>query len=360
MKYLKQRTRKGFTIVDEYRLNAERLVSSIPKSFKMTCLMILVALDLMSFKLTWLMEIIHIGQIQDIYTTISGLLDFISGGETLTSPYCQGLLLILTVLNVWSFFVVNKEKLYLLRVSSFSSDMADVKISKSDTQVSYKNLDVCDEMKNRDVPRAVEKLDHCIVDVKKAKGGARFGVYGIMHTPLLFRLGYLIGDQDNIILYHKIRSNDSLFTEWRKETEHYRVDMKEENENIKSNILLLEISMSFLIKDSELTDLHPAVKHILKVKSKDDNYGFDVLKNITDADAIRDDIMKEMRRICKKYDIKKVEIVMSTSVAFTIYLGMAFSKQHDPRCVVYHYEKRHYPWGIDIDAAPHDCFIDND
>ena len=136
--------------------------------------------------------------------------------------------------------------------------------------------------------------------------------------------------------------------------------MKEENENIKSNILLLEISMSFPIKDSELIDLYPEVKHILKVKNKDDKFGFDVLKNITDADAIRDDIMKEMRRICKKYDIKKVEIVMSTSVAFTIYLGMAFSKQHDPRCVVYHYEKRHYPWGIDIDAAPHDCFIDND
>ncbi len=93
----------GFTIADKCRLNTERLVYKVPKSFKMACLMILVVLDLMSFKLTWLMEIIHIGQIQDIYTTISGLLEFISGGETLTSPYCQGLLLILTVLNAVSY-----------------------------------------------------------------------------------------------------------------------------------------------------------------------------------------------------------------------------------------------------------------
>lgn len=51
----------GFTIADKCRLNTERLVYKAPKSFKMACLMILVVLDLMSFKLTWLMEIIHIG-----------------------------------------------------------------------------------------------------------------------------------------------------------------------------------------------------------------------------------------------------------------------------------------------------------
>lgn len=52
-------------------------------------------------------------------------------------------------------------------------------------------------------------------------------------------------------------------------------------------------------------------------------------------------------------------MVIASSVAFTIFLGMSYSKQHDPECIVYHYEKERYPWGIDIDAAPGNCLVKN-
>ena len=160
-------------------------------------------------------------------------------------------------------------------------------------------------------------------------------------------MGYLIGDQSNVLVFHKTRSNDSKFTEWSRDRGEFIIETpKEYNSGIISKDLIVSISTTFEIKYEELTDLKPQDKHVLMFTAN--NFGFDVIQSNLDATIARDMIYRNIRDIVKKYDIDKIHFAISSSAAFTFFLGMGYSKQHDPDCIVYHYQRPHYPWGITI------------
>ena len=202
-------------------------------------------------------------------------------------------------------------------------------------------------MENNQIPQAVSIIDQELNKIKRKRGDSLLGFYGIAHTPLLFRIGYLIGDQSNVLVFHKTRSNDSKFTEWSRDRGAFIIETpKEYNSGIISKDLIVSISTTFEIKYEELTDLKPQDKHVLMFTAN--NFGFDVIQSNLDATIARDMIYRNIRDIVKKYDIDKIHFAISSSAAFTFFLGMGYSKQHDPDCIVYHYQRPHYPWGITI------------
>lgn len=76
------------------------------------------------------------------------------------------------------------------------------------------------------------------------------------------------------------------------------------------------------------------------------HFSVDSILSYVQAENFRNFIMHAIRTSVKKYGIKKIHLAISSSVAFTFFLAQAFSAQHDPRVVVYHYDNGDYPWGI--------------
>ena len=85
-----------------------------------------------------------------------------------------------------------------------------------------------------------------------------------------------------------------------------------------SDELIVEVSSTFEIKESEIADLKPANKHIVIFKGNILN--FDAITSYVDAQNAREVILVTMRSLVKQYDIRKIHMVISSSAAFTVFL----------------------------------------
>lgn len=267
-------------------------------------------------------------------------------------------LLVLMVIS--GIIFLYKKNFYLVSLKSFSRDLADVDINKikEEYRVIPVNIDITDAINNQSLNYAIIKFDKECEAAIKSRNNSMAGFYGIAHTPFIFRLGYKFGDQSNYKLYHKARSNDSVFKEWSDQKGSFKIiEKREKNADIVSNDLIVAISTTFEIKENQIVDLNPDNKHLIMFYSN--NYSFDAITSYVDAQNARETIMDEVRNLVRKYDIQRIHMAISSSAAFTFFLGMAYSKQHDPECIVYHYEMPHYPWGLSIKMPTECCFVDN-
>lgn len=328
------------------------ILSIDKKAFKRIFWILFVA-DAILWGLGPVLQKIHVGDVKEIYETYLEFRQYIPATMV---QFLKGLripLFVLLVIDV--LFLFWRRRYILVSLCSFSPDLEKANVGRKNRRISRKQLNLCDEMRYMKIPEAVAKADEFVERIQKDRNNAELGIYGIMHTPLLFRIGYDFGDQSNADFYHKARTNNSCFEEWKKDSERYHIAFSEKNKNVKSDEMLVSIATSLEIKDSDIACLNPKSKHILKFEG--DRFDFDALKNYADATEIRDLIMKKIREKSKEYEIKKVHMVIASSVAFTIFLGMAYSKQHDPECIVYHYEKGRYHWGISICSDADKCFV---
>jgi len=319
-----------------------RYLNKIPKAVWGTLTLFSLVLTLIGFKFQNI-EKIHLGPFADFYETIIGIWP----DATKVLPGFKIPCIITTVLFLVLFLY--RRRYYLISMRSFSHDLGDVEVgdSKKGCVVLEKKIDITNEFNQHKIKQAVIKMDHEIEEFNRIRGDSLVGFYGIAHTPLLFHAGFLIGDQSNVILFHKSRSDYSKFTEWSNDAGGFRIKSPQElNADVHSDELIVAISTTFEIKYDEMVDLHPQNKHVIMFTAN--NLGFDVIRNYVDAEAAKDTIYTEIRDISKKYGIKKIHFLIASSVAFTFLLGMGYSKQHDPAAIVYHYQQPHYPWGVSV------------
>ncbi len=314
----------------------------------------LLVLDLIAYGFKPFVEKSNFPYISDCYQIIISICPNAEEVVLNFSPY----LLVLTGISfiIWLY----KKSFYLITVKSFSHDLGrvDVENLKKEFRIIQENIDITDVIKNQSIKNAITIFDKECEAAIKNRNNSPAGFYGIAHTPFIFRLGYRFGDQSNFKLYHKARSNDSIFKEWTDQKGSFIIISPIElNKDVVSDELIVEVSTTFEIKESEIADLKPANKHIVIFKGNILN--FDAITSYVDAQNAREVILVTMRSLVKKYDIRKIHMVISSSAAFTFFLGMAYSKQHDPECIVYHYEMPHYPWGLSIKMPTECCFVDN-
>lgn len=334
-------------------------ILSVEKIHFKRILVILIVLDFILLGHESILQKIHIGDFDGYYQTYLEFRQFIPKEAGLIAKHLAMPFVLLTIVDF--IFLIWKRKYILVSLCSLSPELGNINISKKNRRISKRCLNLCSEMHKNNVQEAVIKTDDFIADIQRQRGNAELGIYGIMHTPLLFRIGFDIGDQSNVDLYHKKRTNDSCFEIWDEHTQRYDVNFSEENNDVNSTEMIVAISTSLKIENSDISCLKPESKHVLRFTGI--SLDFDSLLNFDDATKIRDKIMREIREKSKKYDIQKIHMVISSSVAFTIFLGMAYSKQHDPECIVYHYERyqiNRYPWGISILSPAENCFVSNE
>lgn len=288
---------------------------------------------------------IEIGGISGIYNTIVAIVpeQWLAVLQRLRMPL--GIMLVMSlVVFMW------KKRLRVLCHISLARGMAPLASDvKKEYSIKEKKLDLTRYSYPHDLHQVIAEQDSVIKDFISTKGIHSY--YGIAHTPLIFRAGYMYGDQQEIRLYHKKRSNNANFEEWDTSADVDKwetrfKDVKEENKSCKSNNLIVSISTSLEIKNVEIESVTNAKCHMIKFQLH--TLGFDVIGNYTQAEILRKQILSKIREMVKQYDIRCIHMVISSSVAFTFFLGAGFSFQHDPDIIVYHYENGRYIWGIDM------------
>lgn len=242
--------------------------------------------------------------------------------------------------------------------TSMSPDIATVNSKMlSDYYPKIYSIELTEVMENNDIAEAISTQDKKVKSIIENRKGKMLGYYGVAHTPLIFRMGYGFGDQNNIILFHKKRNNSSYFEEWTHDSSLDVMKFKEKNQGCKSKELVVSISTSFEIKESELDSLNKSTRHLLLCTST--NPSFDEIYSYVLADAFRNQIMTSIRDVVKRHGITTIHMAISSSVAFTFFLASAFSRQHDPTIIVYHYENGRYIWGVNMSLEGESAIVMN-
>ena len=329
-------------------------IQSIPKKIWGIGSVVFGLLTIIAYGFSSYLDKIEVGDISNWYHTIINicpqiikLADF-KGKWVFIVATGVFILLFLTSL-------IYRKRLFLIRHQTMAYDLAKIdKSVKHKYWIKEHILQQTGQIHSDNIENnVIKEIDTLALEAQKSK--KQIAYYGIAHTPLIFRLGFKIGDQNNVVLLHKKRNNASLFEEWKNEKSGIKVISREENKKKNSKELIVAISTSFEIKKEHLRLLHPESKHMLFLVT---NYlDFDSILSYDDAEALRADILFNIREINKKYKIEKVHMVISSSVAFTFFLAQGYSAQHDPEIVVYHYEHENYSWGIEINKKPENAFV---
>ena len=251
-----------------------------------------------------------------------------------------------------------KKRMNVLCHVSLAHGMAPLSPNvKKEYYIKEENLDIVGYSYPNDLHQIITEQDSAIKDFTATKGIHSY--YGIAHTPLVFRAGYMYGDQQEIHLFHRAHNNSANFEEWDTSADtkwetSFR-EIQEENKSCKSNNLIVAISTSLEIKNIEIASITDTKCHIIRFQLQ--TLEFDIIGNYAQAENLRKQILSKIREIVKKYDIQCIHMVISSSVAFTFFLGAGFSSQHDPNVIVYHYDNGKYIWGIDMKRNGSDAVI---
>jgi len=323
------------------------------KYYKGICILFVVLIAI-SFGAGETLKKIEIGEIAGIYNTIVA---FVPQKILTVLEQIKLLIVVLWIVSLTLYFW--KKRMNILCHTSLAYGVAPVSENiKKEYRIKKMDLDISKYSYPEKLGQVILEQDFIIEKFNDAKG--IHGYYGIAHTPLIFRAGYMFGDQRECHLFHRKRSNDADFEEWDDSTsvsdwETSFKEVREENKTSKSDELIVAISTSFEIKDSEVESLSKPKCHVIKFQTQ--TLGFDVIGNYSQAELLRKQIMGKIREIVKKYDIKRIHMAISSSVAFTFFLGMAYSRQHDPEIIVYHYENGKYVWGLDVKRTGNEAIV---
>lgn len=290
--------------------------------------------------------------------------------------YIRQILFFLVVLIwflIWYFRVCYKEPIEKLPECIFvighstlgKSQFRLNKKSQENTKLVTEEINLIEDVKNvgenyEDLKYVVSKQDDLIKSFKdKINNDDRYGYMGISHTPLIFRAGYVIGDETNFVMFHKKRNFD--YYEELNDSELY-TPIRIEEKNIKKDCdeLIVAISTTFPIQDNQLSILQPENRSIIKFKT--DELGYDVIISKKQVEQYIRFIRGEIRKILIDKEIVRIHMTISSSVAFTFALGQGISSQYDPEIIIYHFDinkPKKYPWGIALFKDSGNCIVVN-
>lgn len=178
--------------------------------------------------------------------------------------------------------------------------------------------------------------------------------YGVAHTPLVFRLGFNVGQTKHIMFLHRFRHTENAqeFIElaaYDDDQAAFIVEspLKTSRTNSRSTELVVAIGTTYPILDENIETLGLGKdKLVYKVQLDKESYGFDFFKSYHKIRSYADRIVSDIRDIVKTRHIKKIHMVLSTSVPFTFYLAQQMNTNQFPSIVVYHFSNGRYVWGI--------------
>lgn len=193
----------------------------------------------------------------------------------------------------------------------------------------------------------VKDIDYYAKSFMNSKKANNYAFAGILQTPFILRLGYIVGDETYFKLFHKKRDEDTF--KLLKDNKTYignYPEMNIERELKESNELIVSIGTTFKITKEQLKKFDIKKNNYIKFETTD--MGYDVIESEEQINYYKKFIFNSIREICREKNIKTIHLCMATSVAFTFALGQGFSKNYDPKVIIYNYENQEYAWGLNL------------
>jgi len=207
----------------------------------------------------------------------------------------------------------------------------------------------------------IKSITETDLNVDKIKGFiAReyaIGYAGIANIPITFMLGFELGDENAKRFFHKYHGKgtnpelkDDKFHLLKAKTVRSSFELEVLQELIdperESNIIIV-VSLTQPIEKSDFSSIAGSNDYIYKYTSSDD-IDYDVVDSETQIEQYADKILSDIAIIQKKKNVKQIRLCIAASGAFIFGLGTKFSKTQNIETVVYHFEKKQYPWGINV------------
>lgn len=247
----------------------------------------------------------------------------------------------------------------ILFVNTFKNNNSKIKTRYIHEDIYSKDISNEIEVLSNDYKKyntIVKMIDDISREFMEVKGYNSFAYGGIMHTPLILRLGYQLGDETYFKLLHKKR--DGHYFNLLKDNKTYignYPQLKVEKELTESNELIVGISTTFDITKEQLRKFDIEKNNYIKFKTT--AMGFDVIESEEQINHYKKIIFDSIRKICREKNIKTIHLCISSSVAFTFALGQGFSKNYDPNIIIYNYENQEYAWGLKLFEKSEDSII---
>lgn len=262
-----------------------------------------------------------------------------------------------------------KETVIIIRHSTFSNFMLSYDRECFDSvKIIEKEINLVNEMHRNDITGAIQIQDGVIKSIiNNCNRKNQLFYYGIAHSPLIFRAGFQIGSAVYVRLLHHDHSRGSNFKELAADDD-VKKRLKVNRQFIPGNTeeMLVIIETSLKIKDDDLAVFMEKKPCCILRFSPDEGstYSFDDFASYGIMKRLREQILQEIETqiACDKSKISRIHLVLSTSSAFTFFLGQGFSQNYFPEVVAYHYDYNtveKYPWGLYCKAPTSSALVRN-
>ena len=327
-----------------------KIIKKIPNCLYVFVLIMLLIVDALGAGAETIVKKIRFAQISEAYET---LMAFCPSLRSVSERYFV-LFLMLTLIVLVAFLLKTfyKEILYVLGHFSFEEGGCGLgKETKKKYWVKEYILNQASCFVNG-VPEdlVITEIDKEIKNMQSKAGKGSIGYYGVAHIPLVFLAGYDLGDQSRIHVFHRKRQNDEVFEEL---SDGANYDLRFEDAEVKqkrkkSNELIVAVSTSLRITEDEIKSTFGNDKHIVMLSLN--NQGYDQLDKYESIERVTTEAWDCIRKYSKEYDVRRIHLLIASSVGFAFYMGRKCSAQIDPQVIVYHYQNGRYTWGISVNG----------
>ncbi len=329
-----------------------KIIKAIPNWIYAPVLIILVIVDAIGIGAEEIVKKIKFAQVSESYETLMGLFPLL---RSASEKYLM-LFIVLTLIVLAAFLLklFYKEQLYVLEHFSFTEGGCGLGVqTKKNYWVKTDTLNQAASFEDG-IPsaQALVDIDEKIKSIQHKIGKGNIGYYGVSHIPFAFLAGYDFGDQSKIHVFHRKRHNGEVFEELSEGADYdLRFDVEEKQKTRRSNELIVAVSTSIEITEEEIKGSFGNDKHIVILRLN--NQGYDQLDKYESVERASNEAWASIRKYSKQYAIRKIHLLIASSVGFAFYMGRKCSAQIDPQVIVYHYQSGQYRWGISVNGEDH-------
>lgn len=230
-------------------------------------------------------------------------------------------------------------------------DNYKVKKIKIDQYSILNNETICLDKKIKLLIQDVDKSSGEILSLVEKKG-YQVGYSGIANIPATFMLGYELGDENKKIFFHKFRNNsddDDDFHILKNEQRQLNFTCTKEIKNnlSKTGKILLLIQLTQPIGDEDIKNISEENDYVIKYEIPM-TINYDVVDSSHQINRYTNTILAKIAEIQKNPNITQIKICVAASSSFIFALGTKFSKTQNKETIIFHYENKTYPWGINV------------
>lgn len=340
--------------------NIMKIIKKIPNAIYLFIIILLLIIDVIGFGAERIIEKIKFSQIAEAYDTLKAICPSI---ESISKQYIVFFIILTVLVCAASIIKLGyKEKLYVLAHFSFNEENCGLaKEERKKYRVKAYSLNQTLSFEEGfPKPDVVEQIKKKIKELRNTAKKHSIGYYGVAHVPFVFLAGFTFGDQSKVHVFHRKRHNDEKFEEL-SIAPNYDLGLvvDEKNKTIKSSELIVAVSTSLQITKDEIIRSLGNDKHLLMIRTN--NIGYDQLLQYDTIERISNEVWSYIRSCSKEYSIRRVHMLIASSVAFSFFMGRKCSANIDPHIIVYHYQNGIYPWGISINGdVEEDLIIRNE